>query len=202
MLAIMMAAFRMGAVWTQSNFRSSPADVEYTCRKARPGVMLCEASFPEHAKRCAPLVRTVITIDGDDGEYERLLAAHEGERFADAAVGRDDPCWLFFTSGSTGQPKASVLTQGQTAFTTLNHLNDLMPGTDERDASLVVAPLSHGAAMHQITQIVAGAKSVIPPQGRLDPSTAWRLVEQWKISNLFTVPTIVRSSTLPFWRGW
>ena len=58
-----------------------------------------------------------------------------------AAVEYDDPCWFFFTSGTTGRSKAAVLTHGQMAFVVTNHLADLMPGTTETDASLVVAPL-------------------------------------------------------------
>jgi acyl-CoA synthetase (AMP-forming)/AMP-acid ligase II len=110
-------------------------------------------------------------------------------------VDRDDPCWLFFTSGSTGRPKAVVLTHGQLGFTTVNHLNDLMPGTTEADVSLVVAPLSHGAGMHQLTQIAAGAVSVLLPSGRFDPSDAWRLVAAHGVTNMFTVPTIVKMLT-------
>ncbi|WP_369075258.1 AMP-binding protein, partial [Lactococcus petauri] len=34
----------------------------------------------------------------------------------------DDPCWFFFTSGTTGRPKAAVLTHGQMAFVITNHL--------------------------------------------------------------------------------
>ena len=32
-----------------------------------------------------------------------------------------------------------------------------MPGTTEQDASLVVAPLSHGAGIHALPQIARGA---------------------------------------------
>ena len=58
------------------------------------------------------------------------------------------PLWFFYTSGTTGRPKAGVLTHGQMAFVITNHLCDLMPGTTEDDVSLVVAPLSHGAGVH------------------------------------------------------
>src|SRR3546814_13890685 len=78
-----------------------------------------------------------------------------------AEVDRDDPCWFFYTSGTTGRPKAAVLTHGQLAFVTNNHLADLMPGTTEEDASLVVAPLSHGAGVHVLSQVARGARSEI-----------------------------------------
>ncbi|KIX16966.1 MULTISPECIES: hypothetical protein [Paracoccus] len=49
-----------------------------------------------------------------------------------------------------------MLTRGQMAFVVTNHLCDLMPGTTEQDASLVVAPLSYGAGIHALTQIARG----------------------------------------------
>ncbi|MET0428312.1 MAG: AMP-binding protein, partial [Microvirga sp.] len=80
-------------------------------------------------------------------------------------------------------------------FVVTNHLCDLMPGTTHRDASLVVAPLSHGAGVHQLTQVARGAKTVLLSSDRFDIDEAWSLVERWRITNLFTVPTIVKLLT-------
>lgn len=194
MLEIMMAVFRAGLVWAPANFRQGTEEVAYQCRKSRARVMIVEAAFPEHADACRDLLDHVVAIGDLPGahRYDDLIARHEGKPFTDTDVNRDDPCWLFFTSGSTGRPKAVVLTHGQMTFTILNHISDLMPGLGPEDSSLVVAPLSHGAAAHQMAQIAGGAKSVILPQGRFDPAQAWRMVEQWRVSNMFTVPTIVK----------
>jgi fatty-acyl-CoA synthase len=110
-------------------------------------------------------------------------------------VEHDDPCWFFFTSGTTGRPKAAVLTHGQMAFVITSHLCDLMPGTTHADASLVVAPLSHGAGVHQLVQTARAAKTVLLSGDRFDVDEAWALVERWRITNLFTVPTIVKMLT-------
>ena len=58
-----------------------------------------------------------------------------------------------------------------------NHLCDLMPGTTRGDASLVVAPLSHGAGIHQLVQAARGAKTVLLPSERFDADEVWSLVE-------------------------
>ncbi len=80
------------------------------------------------------------------------------------------------------------------AFVITNHLCDLMPGTTHEDASLVVAPLSHGAGIHQLTQVARGSKTILLPTEKFDAAEAWRLVEEWKVSNMFTVPTILKIS--------
>ena len=112
--------------------------------------------------------------------------------FANAAVDYNDPCWFFFTSGTTGRSKAAVLTHGQMAFVVTNHLADLMPGTTEQDASLVVAPLSHGAGVHQLVQAARGVPTILLPSEKFDIDEAFRLIEAHRVSNIFTVPTILK----------
>ena len=105
--------------------------------------------------------------------------------------GWSDPLWYFYTSGTTGRPKAAVLTHGQMAFVVANHLADLVPGTNEHDASLIVAPLSHGAGIHMLTQVARGARNVLLRTEKLDCEEAWRAIAEYRVSNLFTVPTIL-----------
>jgi fatty-acyl-CoA synthase len=104
----------------------------------------------------------------------------------------DSACWLFFTSGTTGRPKAAVLTHGQMGFVITNHLCDLMPGATEDDGSLVLAPLSHGAGVHQLNMVARGGKTVLMPSDKFDAETAFALIEKHRLTNLFTVPTILK----------
>ena len=106
------------------------------------------------------------------------MAAHAGARIEAASVDYNDPCWFFFTSGTTGRSKAAVLTHGQMAFVVTNHLADLMPGTTEHDASLVVAPLSHGAGVHQLVQVARGVPTILLPTEKFDIAETFRLIER------------------------
>ncbi len=76
-------------------------------------------------------------------------------------------------------------------FVVVNHLADLMPDTHAGQASLVVAPLSHGAGAHLLPQVARGVVSVLTTGGSFDEAECWRLVEQHRVANLFTVPTIL-----------
>ncbi|MFN3252157.1 acyl-CoA synthetase [Roseibium album] len=197
MTEIMLAAFRLGAVWVPCNFRQAPGETAFASGKARAKVFVCDAEFEDQAKAvqdAQPALSGTVTIGASTfgSSYEELIDRFSGNRFKDISVDYDDPCWLFFTSGSTGRPKAVVLTHGQIGFVTVNYLADLLPRTSELDASLVIAPLSHGAGLQQIAQLPVGSAHVLMPGGGFSPPKAFELIEKHRISNMFTVPTIVK----------
>jgi fatty-acyl-CoA synthase len=191
----MFAAFRLGAVWVPTNFRLMPDEVAYLAAASGAKAFLCHGDFPDHAGAVSG-PDFIWRIGGEGAFGERTLGdaikAQQGADIGNVAVEYDDPCWFFFTSGTTGRSKAAVLTHGQMAFVITNHLADLTPGTTEEDASLVVAPLSHGAGVHQLMQSARGAKTVLLPTEKFDIAEAFRLIERHRVTNLFTVPTILK----------
>ena len=194
----MFAAFRIGAVWVPTNFRLMPDEVAYLATSSGAKAFLCDGHFPEHAavvaQNAPDLAFTWRFGQADFGEasVSDMIAQHNGGVVSNTDVDHDDPCWFFFTSGTTGRSKAAVLTHGQMAFVMTNHLCDLMPGTTEKDASLVVAPLSHGAGVHQLNVVARGAPTILLPTDRFDIDEAFRLIETHAITNMFTVPTILK----------
>jgi fatty-acyl-CoA synthase len=198
LLTVMYAVWRIGAVWAPTNFRLDPQDLVGLARHTRPALVICHRDYPAHAAALADRPTWSLGDDprhggdvaaGDD--VTRLIAAHAGQRPDAHAPRVDDPAWLFFTSGSSGTPKAAVLTHDQMQFVVTNHLADLMPGLGADDGTLVVAPLSHGAGIHVTMHVARGARVVLLPDRRLDAATAWRLVEQERVTTMFTVPTIL-----------
>ena len=191
MMQAMFATWRAGGVWVPANYRQTPEEVAWLTEAAGASLMFCNAAFPGHAAACG--VTTLVFGAADFGPSVDVITDEAmGQRPQIAAVDRDDPCWFFFTSGTTGRPKASVLTHGQMAFVITNHLADLMPGLTGADAALVVAPLSHGAGVHQLTQVARGVKTILLPTERFDVAQVWDLVREWRISTMFTVPTILK----------
>jgi len=169
-------AFRLGCVWVPTNFRLTPDEVAYLGQSSGATVMVYEDVFPDHvdAVRAASAdLAHVVAIGkprGGEHDYEHLVQAHLGCDFEAAVVTENDPAWFFYTSGTTGKPKAGILTHGQLAFVITNHLADLIPGTRETDCSIVVAPLSHGAGIHALLNVARGAASILMPGERLEPA--------------------------------
>ena len=196
-LESMFASWMLGATWVPTNFRLTPPEVSYLATASGASVHIFDSAFPEHAAM-ARAENTGCRLEvwiGDGPLTWDTLATSDHRATRPADVDRDHPAWFFYTSGTTGRPKAGVLTHGQMEYVICNHLCDLMPGTTENDASLVVAPLSHGAGIHALPQIARGAPTILLSGERLDSEEAWQLVEKWKVSNMFTVPTILTMLT-------
>ena len=184
------ACWMLGAVFVPTNFRLTPAEVAYLAQSSGASLQLFDREFPEHAEAARqPGVRQLWLEDWDDLATGPAALEHPVD------VDRDDCCWFFYTSGTTGRPKAGMLTHGQMAFVVTNHLCDLMPGTTEQDASLVIAPLSHGAGVHALSQVARGVPSILLQGKRFDAEEAWSLVAKHRVTNMFTVPTIVNLLT-------
>ena len=198
MMETMWATWMAGAVWVPTNFRLTPAEVAYLAESSGAAVHIFDAAFPDHAAAARDanrVMRVEVALGDGPGVSWEAFAGGSAALDRPMEVGRDHPLWFFYTSGTTGRPKAAVLTHGQMNFVVNNHIADLIPGTTERDASLVVAPLSHGAGVHALLQAARGAVSVLLSGDRFDCEEAWRLVERHRVTNMFTVPTILTMLT-------
>ena len=198
MFESLWAAFKLGAVWVPTNFRLTAPEVAYLAEASGARALIYDRGFEGHADAAgvaqAALGLVIAIGEPRAGEtaYEDLVAEPFDPVEAEPAeVDYDDTLWFFYTSGTTGRPKAAMLTHGQMAFVVTNHLADLMPGLDDSHASLVIAPLSHGAGIHALAQVARGAKSILLSSERFDGAEAWRLVEQHRVTNMFTVPSLL-----------
>ncbi|SDR82828.1 AMP-binding enzyme C-terminal domain-containing protein [Brevibacterium siliguriense] len=140
-----------------------------------------------HTSPSGPRSAQTIPGTGSSGRAGVVSA----EVCVDSAVDEDDPCWYFFTSGSTGRPKAATFTHRHLGAVLMNHRCDLFPDEDETGASLVLAPLSHGAGIHMLGQVFGGTPSVIHPGGKPSVESLWPAIDAYGITNAFTVPTIL-----------
>ncbi|MFF2508302.1 long-chain-fatty-acid--CoA ligase [Streptomyces sp. NPDC058067] len=89
-----------------------------------------------------PGVRVLVT---DTEAYSALLAPYEGARPDPARVRPDTRMLLYFTSGSTGAPKAAICTQGRLAAAGQSLVDHF--GVRRDDVHYVCMPLFHGNAV-------------------------------------------------------
>lgn len=92
-----------------------------------------------------PGVRVLVT---DTEAYDQLLAPYRGATPGDATVGPVGPrsrLLLYFTSGSTGAPKAAICTQGRLAAAGESLASHFALGRE--DVHYICMPLFHGNAV-------------------------------------------------------
>jgi long-chain acyl-CoA synthetase len=121
-------------------------------------------------------------------QLDTILATRSGEHVEVAEVAGDDIGWLFYTSGTTGNPKGAMLSHAVLLFVTVAWLADLTP-LDETDVTLHAAPLSHGAGFHALAATARAAHQVIPPTPNFDPTGTLALINEVGVTNTWMVPT-------------
>lgn len=189
----MFAIWRVGAVLAPTNARITPADAAAIAQVCQPVALICHRDFADHAAaidQAVDLRAGTLWIEAGKDSVSALAPAVQP--VVNEPVTADDHAWYFFTSGTSGVPKAAILTHYQMSFVVTNHLADLMPDTAESDASLVVAPLSHGAGVHLLPQVARGAVTILTESASLDGTEVWSTIEREKVTNIFTVPTILK----------
>ncbi|MGN0931831.1 AMP-binding protein [Falsigemmobacter intermedius] len=104
------------------------------------------------------------------------------------------PCWLFYTSGTTGRPKGVILTAANLGAATSDYLADVDQVFAE-DVALYAAPMSHGAGFYCLPHVVRGARHCVPESGGFEPAEIFDLAEALGRIHMFAAPTMVKRLT-------
>ena len=195
-LETIFACFKAGCGAVPINFRLHPKECAYIIDHSQARAVVLSPEFNQSimdVRREITEAEHFITLEGAAGElldYEGLLAATSPER-EDAGVDPDQLAWLFYTSGTTGQPKGAMLTHRNLLAMTMNFYADMSPLGPE-DAVLHGAPLSHGSGLYALPNIAKGALNVILEGKTFEPELVFQTIEQHRITNMFAAPTMVK----------
>jgi propionyl-CoA synthetase len=112
-------------------------------------------------------------------------------------VNANDPLYILYTSGTTGQPKGVVRDNGGHAVSlkwSMKNIYDVDPGDVYWAASDIGWVVGHSYIVY--APLFQGCTTVLfegKPVGTPDAGTFWRIISEYKVKVLFTAPTALRA---------
>ncbi len=197
----------MGAVLHTVNIRISPEQVLYTINHAEDDIILVNAEFlpllDAIRTKIRAGVRFVLMNDGAaapatevkfDAEYESMLAAAL-PTFDFPVLHEDSRATTFYTTGTTGLPKAVYFSHRQLVLHTMGAMHVLANATHAsftaRDVYMPITPMFHVHAWGiPYLATMLGVKQVYP--GRYVPDTLLGLITRERVTFSHCVPTILQ----------
>ena len=198
----------IGAVLHTINFRFSLDELLYTINHAEDQVLFCHKDFLpllEALQDKLQTVRSIVVITDDDdvfvsslnhdGEYETLLSKQKDEyNFPD--FDENSVATIFFTTGTTGLPKAVYFSHRQLVLhtlaltTTLAAMNSVAAISSE-DVYMPFTPMFHVHAWgFPYVATYLGMKQVYP--GKYEPGMLLQLKRDEKVTVSHGVPTLLQ----------
>ena len=186
-LELLYAAWHAGLVVVPINAKLHRKEFDYIL--ANSEARLCFVSEKTRAS-IEPLIgealETIIEVGGD--EYESILNSDPCPMVSREA---NDAAWLFYTSGTTGQPKGAVLSHLNLSTMCDCYFSDVDP-VAPWSAILHAAPMSHGSGLYALAYVMKGGCHVIPESRAFNVEEVYRLIEHWPGIAFFAAPTMVK----------
>jgi long-chain acyl-CoA synthetase len=192
-LEIIFGCFAAGLVVVPVNARLHPREIAYIVSNSSAQVLIHGEEYHhgivEHLADFAGLQHRICTQAVSGAlPYSSLLDAKSGLHQA-AEVSATDPCWLFYTSGTTGKPKGATWTHRTVRVLIMNYLADLhniQPG----EVVVHAAPMSHGSGIVALPAVARAATNVIFESKSFDPTALFALIEAKQAAHIaFLAPT-------------
>jgi propionyl-CoA synthetase len=134
-------------------------------------------------------------MPGRDHDWNDVMATAQPVDCVPVAA--TDPLYILYTSGTTGEPKGIVRPSGGHLVAmawSLRHVFDAHAGETFWAASDIGWVVGHSYIVY--APLIAGCTTVLyegKPVGTPDAGAFWRVIEDHKVTTMFTAPTAIRA---------
>lgn len=197
MVAVWLAATKAGAVVVNTMPMLRATELKKIVDKAEIALALCDTRLMDDMVSCAKdskFLTKVIGFDGTanhDAELDRL-ALNKPVKFECVKTGRDDVALLGFTSGTTGEPKATMHFHRDLMIIADGYAKEVLAVTPD-DIFVGSPPLAFtfGLGGLAIFPLRFGAAATLLEQAT--PPNLIEIIQTYKATVCFTAPTAYRA---------
>ena len=197
MVAAWLGATKAGAVVVNTMPMLRAGELAKIVDKAAIGLALCDTRLMDELVSCATDSRYLETIVGFDGtanhdaELDRL-ALSKPVRFDSVKTGRDDVALLGFTSGTTGEPKATMHFHRDLMIIADGYARQVLEVTPD-DVFVGSPPLAFtfGLGGLAVFPLRFGAAATLLEQAT--PPNLIEIIQTYRATVCFTAPTAYRA---------
>ena len=185
-LVIRYAAWYAGLSVVPINAKLHVREINYMLKHSGSKVCFVSSRLQNEVFKNSDLVEV---IDVDSASYQNIT--NRDSEIEMVEVERDALAWLFYTSGTTGNPKGVMITHENMLVGAMSYLVDVDDISSE-DSIIHAAPLSHGSGFYDLPHVMRCANQVIPASGQFNSSEVLGLIQDWTGVTMFLAPTMVK----------
>jgi 2-aminobenzoate-CoA ligase len=196
MVAVWLAVTKAGAVAVNTMPLLRSGELQTIIDKAKIGLALCDSRMGQElvsAEKVSDRLRRIVYFDGTrnhDAELDEA-ALSKPTRFEAVRTGRDDVALLAFTSGTTGEPKATMHFHRDLLIVADGYAKEILQVTPD-DVFVGSPPLAFtfGLGGLAIFPLRFGATAVLLEDA--SPPNLIEIIEEQRATICFTAPTAYR----------
>lgn len=183
---------RIGALAVPFNYRLSSRELAYQFDDCNPSIVFVEHEYLELAEAAAASADhapTLIVIDPLDGS-DYLSAVEIGFPVDKLPkVDASDPCFILYTSGTTGDPKGAVGTHQAFCHQAMARIIAQSIPVGTSSVWLSALQLFHlGALVSLIPSVMTGGHFITVSQAVKEPRQILGLIEKFKVETCSLIP--------------
>jgi acyl-CoA synthetase (AMP-forming)/AMP-acid ligase II len=189
--ALYFACARVGLVTQPMNWRLSPSELKKIIDNGEPRAYITQDRFRTVSAELQGMVDSVdhwleYGADGD-GSYERLIeSADDGEPEWSGSFGDNDPVFILYTGGTTGESKGALHSHKSVFNGMLNQTvaERIVPS----DVYMLTGQMFHIPVVLAMNYMAHGCPNVLM---NFDATLAMQLIDQEKVSAFLGVTTML-----------
>jgi 2-aminobenzoate-CoA ligase len=195
MFALWLAVMKVGAIAVSTMPMLRARELQPIVEKAEIALAVCSDDLTadlEAILGTTPL-RRIVSYGGGASELERAMAG-KPDRFAAVPTSQDDVCLIAFTSGTTGQPKATMHFHRDVLAMCETFARHMVPaGPDAVFTGTPSIAFTFGLGGLLVFPLYFRAAIALPKSGT--PTALAEAIERHRATHVFTSPTAYRAIT-------